>query len=86
MTETNMNTSPPYTSERRAGTIGFPLPGIELRPDGWFVTEDLGQMDADGDVSIVDRAKDLITCDGFNIYPKEMETVLDALPESGVFC
>ena len=31
MTETNMNTSNPYAGDRRAGTVGFPLPGVELR-------------------------------------------------------
>lgn len=119
MTETNMNTSNPYEGERRAGTVGFPLPGVdlrivadgqpvppgqvgvievrgpnvfqgywkmpektreELRDDGWFITGDLGQQDVDGYVTIVGRAKDLIISGGFNIYPKEVEEVLDALP------
>jgi malonyl-CoA/methylmalonyl-CoA synthetase len=120
MTETNMNTSNPYEGERRAGTVGFPLPGVEvkvcdpngaevpagaigtievrgpnvfhgywkmpektaeeLRPDGFFITGDLGTMDADGYVSIVGRAKDLVISGGFNVYPKEVEMALDALP------
>lgn len=120
MTETNMNTSNPYDGERRAGTVGKPLPGVdvkvtdsdgkalpagetgmievhgpnvfkgywqmpektaaELRPDGWFITGDLGCMDADGYVTIVGRGKDLIISGGFNIYPKEIELLLDAQP------
>jgi malonyl-CoA/methylmalonyl-CoA synthetase len=121
MTETNMNTSNPYEGERRAGTVGFPLPGVELRivdpatgaevvpgetgmievrgpnvfkgywrmpgktaeemrPDGFFVTGDLGRMDPDGYVQIVGRQKDLIISGGYNIYPKEVELVLDAQP------
>ena len=114
MTETNMNTSNPYDGDRRAGTVGMPLPGVELRigaepgevgvievrgpnvfagywqmpektaeelrPDGWFITGDLGQVDADGYVQIVGRAKDLIITGGYNVYPKEVEMLLDAVP------
>ena len=113
MTETNMNTSNPYDGDRRAGTVGLPLPGVELRitggdqvgvievrgpnvfagywqmpektaeelrPDGWFITGDLGQVDADGYVTIVGRAKDLIITGGYNVYPKEVELLLDAVP------
>ena len=119
MTETNMNTSNPYQGERRAGTVGHPLPGVdlrimrdgtqvqrgeigtievrgpnvfrgywqmpektaeELRPDGWFITGDLGQMDTDGYVTIVGRGKDMIISGGYNVYPKEVELVLDAQP------
>jgi malonyl-CoA/methylmalonyl-CoA synthetase len=120
MTETNMNTSNPYEGERRAGTVGFALPGValrimadgaevaqgavggievrgpnvfagywqmpektreELRPDGWFITGDLGQIDADGYVQIVGRAKDLVISGGFNIYPIEVEMALDDHPD-----
>lgn len=118
MTETNMNTSNPYDGERRAGTVGLALPGIELkvtdpqtgdtlpdgeigqievrgpnvfqgywqmpektreelREDGFFITGDLGTRGADGYVQIVGRNKDLIISGGYNIYPKEIELVLD---------
>lgn len=113
MTETNMNTSNPYNGKRKAGTVGLPLPGVdlridapqgeiggievrgenvfsgywnmpektaeELRPDGWFITGDLGQLDEEGYVTIVGRNKDLIISGGFNIYPKEVEEVIDRL-------
>ncbi len=119
MTETNMNTSNPFDGERRAGTVGFPLQGVEvkvtdpntgetlpngeigilevrgdnvfqgywqmpektaeeLRDNGFFITGDMGVIDADGYVQIVGRNKDLIISGGFNIYPKEIEEVLDS--------
>ncbi|MBZ9990336.1 malonyl-CoA synthase [Mesorhizobium sp. BH1-1-5] len=128
MTETNMNTSNPYDGERRAGTVGFPLPGVslritdpetakplaqgeigmievkgpnvfggywrmpektraEFRDDGFFITGDLGLIDADGYVHIVGRGKDLIISGGFNVYPKEIESeidMLDGVSESAV--
>lgn len=121
MTETNMNTSNPYDGERRAGTVGFPLPEVELRvtnpdtgeplPDeevgqievrgpnvfkgywqmpektaaelrenGFFITGDLGKVDADGYLHIVGRNKDMIISGGYNIYPKEVELLLDDQP------
>jgi malonyl-CoA/methylmalonyl-CoA synthetase len=121
MTETNMNTSNPYDGDRRAGTVGFPLPGLELkitdpataeemprgeigqievrgpnvfkgywqmpektaeelREDGFFITGDLGKIDEDGYVHIVGRNKDLIISGGYNIYPKEIELLLDDQP------
>ncbi len=121
MTETNMNTSNPYDGERRAGTVGFPLPGVELkitdpesgvelpkgsigvievrgrnvfrgywqmpektaaelREDGFFITGDMGKVDEDSYVHIVGRNKDLIISGGYNIYPKEIELVLDEQP------
>ncbi len=48
--------------------------------DGWFITGDLGVMDLTGRVQIVGRGKDLVITGGFNVYPKEVETELDALP------
>ncbi|PSL16583.1 malonate--CoA ligase [Shimia abyssi] len=119
MTETNMSMSNPYDGERRAGTVGFPLPGVEARirdkgelvapgdigvlevrgpnvfqgywqmpektaeellPDGWFITGDLAKVDADGYVTIVGRGKDLVITGGFNVYPKEVEALIDDLP------
>ena len=50
----------------------------ELREDGFFITGDMALVDADGYVQIVGRNKDLIISGGFNIYPKEIEEVLDA--------
>jgi malonyl-CoA/methylmalonyl-CoA synthetase len=122
MTETSMNTSNPYDGERRAGTVGFPLPHIEvritdpatgrslpdgadgmievrgpnlfkgywrnpektaedMRADGFFVTGDLGRYDEDGYLVISGRAKDLIITGGFNVYPKEIESLIDARPD-----
>ena len=52
----------------------------EFRPDGFFKTGDLGLIDANGYVHIVGRDKDLIISGGFNIYPKEIESLIDALP------
>ncbi|MDP3959085.1 MAG: malonyl-CoA synthase [Pseudorhodobacter sp.] len=119
MTETGMLTSNPYAGQRRAGTVGLPLPGVGLRimgetgevvpgavggievrgpnvfagywqmpektaaeftADGWFITGDVGVRDADGYLRIVGRQKDLIISGGFNVYPKEVELVLDEVP------
>lgn len=118
MTETNMNTSNPYDGPRRAGTVGLPLAGVELkitdpetgatledgtigqievrgpnvfvgywnmsektreelRKDGFFITGDLGFIDDQRYVQIVGRNKDLIIAGGYNIYPKEIELILD---------
>jgi len=52
----------------------------EFTDDGWFRTGDIGQWDEDGYLSIVGRAKDLIISGGYNVYPKEVELVLDSLP------
>jgi malonyl-CoA/methylmalonyl-CoA synthetase len=121
MTETNMNTSNPYEGARIPGTVGKPLPGVdvritdpedarslpegeigmievrgpnvfkgywrmpektaeELRPDGFFITGDLGRIDENGYLSIVGRGKDLIISGGFNVYPKEVESEIDSIP------
>jgi len=49
--------------------------------DGWFITGDLARVDEDGYLAIVGREKDLVISGGYNIYPKEIETEIDALPE-----
>lgn len=51
----------------------------EFREDGWFITGDVAQVAEDGRVSIVGRAKDMIISGGYNVYPKEIETVIDGL-------
>jgi malonyl-CoA/methylmalonyl-CoA synthetase len=129
MTEANMIASNPYEGQRIAGSVGRPLPGIEVRvvhregggvlpanhigilevrgpnvfkgywqmpektaedlhADGFFVTGDLGYIDESGVIRIVGREKDLIICGGYNVYPKEVEDCLIALPgvaEAAVF-
>ena len=52
----------------------------EFSADGWFRTGDVGQIDARGYVSIVGRSKDLIISGGYNVYPAEIESVLNAMP------
>lgn len=51
-----------------------------FRKDGWFVTGDLGHLDADGYLHISGRARDLIITGGLNVYPAEVEAVIDAVP------
>jgi len=60
----------------------------EFRADGYFITGDLAHVDDDGYINVVGRAKDLVISGGFNVYPKEVETEIDALEgvlESAVF-
>ena len=52
----------------------------EFTADGYFITGDVGRQDADGRVWISGRAKDLIITGGFNVYPKEIELILDQMP------
>jgi malonyl-CoA/methylmalonyl-CoA synthetase len=121
MTETGMIASNPYDGPRVPGSVGRPLPGVEVRvtdpetgselptnevgmievkgpnvfagywnmpdktaaefrADGFFITGDLGKLDARGYLHIVGRGKDLIITGGFNVYPKEIETEIDAIP------
>ena len=119
MTEAGIITSNPLDGERVAETVGYRLPGVDLRigdeqgqplphgtpgvieikgpnvfggywrmPEktaqefrdgGWFITGDVAVQSPDGRVTIVGRAKDLIISGGYNIYPKEIESVLDAV-------
>lgn len=119
MTETGMITSNPLDGDRLPATVGYALPGIqvrvadedgkilapeeigvlevtgpnvfggywrmpektaaEFRDDGWFITGDVAQMAEDGRVSIVGRAKDMIISGGYNVYPKEIEAIIDEL-------
>ena len=111
MSEAVIITSNPLDGERLAGSVGYPLPGVELRieggetgviqirgpsvfkgywrnpaktaedftVDGWFITGDVGRQDPDGRVWISGRAKDLIISGGYNVYPKEIEMLLDDL-------
>jgi len=52
----------------------------EFTEDGYFKTGDVGRFDADGYLSIVGRSKDLIISGGYNVYPKEIESVIDEMP------
>jgi malonyl-CoA/methylmalonyl-CoA synthetase len=52
----------------------------EFRDDGFFVTGDLGKIDGKGYVHILGRGKDLVISGGFNVYPKEIESEIDAMP------
>ncbi len=53
---------------------------LVLRADGWFLTGDIGIMEADGRFRIVDRKKDMILVSGFNVYPNEVEDVVAQMP------
>jgi len=120
MTETNMNSSNPYDGDRVPGSVGFPLPGVEIRitdaetatplaqgeigmievrgpnvfkgywrmpektaeekrSDGFFITGDVGSFDTRGYLFISGRQKDLIISGGLNVYPAEVEALIDEL-------
>jgi malonyl-CoA/methylmalonyl-CoA synthetase len=121
MSETGMNFSNPLRGVRKPGSIGLPLPGLEVRivdietledaaqgqegeiwlkgpgvtpgywnkpeetaqafENGWFRTGDLGKVDADGYYYLTDRCKHIIISGGENISPKEVEGVINALPD-----
>ncbi|MEQ3550412.1 AMP-binding protein [Pseudonocardia nematodicida] len=49
--------------------------------DGWYTTADVGYLDADGDLHLVDRSSDLVIVNGFNVYPREVEQVIAELDE-----
>lgn len=64
------------------------LKATEFRADGYFITGDVGHIDQDGYVTIAGRAKDLVITGGLNVYPKEIETLIDGIEgivESAVF-
>jgi malonyl-CoA/methylmalonyl-CoA synthetase len=52
----------------------------EFRDDGFFITGDIGKIDTKGYVHILGRGKDLVISGGFNVYPKEIESEIDAMP------
>jgi malonyl-CoA/methylmalonyl-CoA synthetase len=119
MTEAGMITSNPYDGDRIPGTVGYALPGVDLRvadddgrpfppgetgvveirspglfagywglpektaaefrAEGWFVTGDVGSVDAEGRLTLEGRAGDMIISGGYNIYPKEIELLIDAV-------
>lgn len=64
-----------------AGYWGRPEATAETIRDGWLWTGDMGRMDTDGYVTMVDRSKDMIISGGSNIYPREVEEVLLAHPD-----
>lgn len=113
-------TSTLCSDEVKPGSVGKPLPGVELRvvdergvdigasddgpdpgeivikgpqlfsgywPDGaggpdaagWFATGDLGYLDGDGDLFLIDRVRELIVVSGFHVYPHEVESVIREL-------
>ncbi len=119
MSEALMITSNPYDGARVAGTVGFALPGVEVRvcdddgaevvgaagmvqvsgpnvgpgywrrpdatsesrtTDGWFITGDVGRLDGDGRLTLEGRATDMIISGGLNVYPVEIEQIIDAHP------
>jgi len=63
------------------GYLGRPEDTAAAVVDGWFRTGDLGTKDADGYLWIVDRKKDMITRNGYNVYPREVEEVLSGHPD-----
>jgi len=127
-TEAAIVTAVPPATRARAGWVGWPLEGVEVRvaggdgarssrqsvgiletrghnvfagywrrpdadaeaftDDGWFITGDIAEIDAEGCVRLLGREKDLVISGGLNVYPKEVEIALDSLPaisESAVF-
>ncbi|MDQ7810502.1 long-chain fatty acid--CoA ligase [Amycolatopsis sp. A133] len=70
-------------SIRGANLFSGYWPDGEHGPDdeGWFRTGDVGYLDVDGDLHLVDRANDLIIVNGFNVFPREVEEVIGQLPE-----
>ena len=109
MSEAAIITTNPLVGARLAGSVGYPLPGVDLRigeggiveikgpsvtagywrnpaktaeaftADGYFITGDVGRRDDDGRVWLSGRVSDLIISGGLNVYPKEIELVLDEM-------
>lgn len=63
-----------------AGYHNRPDATAEVLVDGWLHTGDIGTLDEDGYVSIVDRMKDMLIYKGYNVYPRELEELLAAQP------
>jgi long-chain acyl-CoA synthetase len=110
-TESSALISAQPVEDRRLGSVGKPVAGVEVRiegpdgeicvrgpvvmqgywhspeataevlRDGWFHTGDVGHQDDDGYLYVVDRIKDLIIRNGFNVYPRDVEDALLAHPE-----
>ena len=113
MSEALVIASNPLEGDRLAGSVGFPLDGLQLRiagggdvgpvevrgdsvfvgywdqpgktadaftADGFFITGDVGRLDGDGRLWLSGREKDLIITGGLNVYPPEIERVIDSLP------
>ena len=121
MTETAPVVSTTLVSGRaKAGSVGRPLPGIEVRllddegievddgdagevcvrgasvftgywptgaggpdDDGWFRSGDVAYVDGEGDLHLVDRRREVILVNGFNVYPREIELAIEALDGVG---
>jgi malonyl-CoA/methylmalonyl-CoA synthetase len=109
ITEGGIAVSNPYDGPRRAGRVGHPLPGVEVRlgegdeiqlkggqvfseywnnpratrevfVEGWLRTGDVGEIGPDGSLAVRGRIKELIISGGFNVYPREVELVLETHP------
>ena len=121
MTETGMNTSNPLRGQRKFGSVGIALEGVQIRArnesgyiaaateageievkgqnvfagywkreeyksgdfteDGFFRTGDLGYIDREGYLFLIGRKKDIIISGGLNVFPKEIELIIDSFPE-----
>jgi long-chain acyl-CoA synthetase len=64
-----------------AGYHDRPEETAKALTDGWFHSGDIGYLDPDGDLFVVDRKKEMIIRGGYNVYPREVEEVLYEIPE-----
>jgi long-chain acyl-CoA synthetase len=69
------------TPQVSAGYWNRPEETAEILRDGWLYTGDIGYMDEDGYIFIVDRKKDVLLCSGFSVYPREIDEVLYTHPQ-----